>query len=229
VKRHYTFTSLGAALRENWRGFYLSRKADGVTMRTQWNGAVVWGDRMPDGRLMVWEIERAGGRDVSREPWPVRQAALREVFAHLSPRLNWQLCAAGAGVEFIEAMAELAVRENTPDVVVAKPFDAPFGVGLVKVKTAETHDCVVAEVHPVKSSLRLVQLDEAGQVIERGWCPVADPSGMAWARTRRVDAIAVGSVVEVVAANIHRSGKFREVRFVRARPDKVGRWFDRAR
>lgn len=206
LRPNYSFVNLGAALGADWRGAHLSRKADGICVTREWNGCRVWGDAMRDGRLFVWDIDRAFGEDVSGLPWRNgREAVLEELFAQLNPKLNWHRCATGHGVEFIEAMALAARREGTPDVIVAKPMDGAFGVGFTKVKLAETHDCVVLEVHQVKQSIRIGQFDAAGQLIERGWCAV---------RGGRVDQLNKGNVVEIVAGAITVAGKFREPRIV---------------
>lgn len=205
----YGIMPVSAALAAPWSGWHLSRKADGVCVRREWNGCAVWGDAMRDGRLMVWEIERAFGEDVTALPWAGgRDAALAELFAHLNPKLNWQRCATGSGTEFIEAMIDAALADNTPDVVVAKPMDAPFGTELVKVKLAETFDVTVADATGGSLS---VAIEFEGQ--PAGRCPVASLAAL--------ESLRAGDVIEIVAACRLPSGKFREPRFLRARPDKA--------
>jgi hypothetical protein len=224
----YSTTDLRSALDNSWVGWHLSRKEDGVCVRREWNGCAVWGDSMPDGRLMVWEIDRAFGQDVRALPWKNgRESALTELFANLHPKLNWQRCASGHGPEFIEAMIEAAQRDRTPDVIVAKPLDAPFGFDLIKCKLSNTLDCFVTEIHPEKDSARLAQFDSAGQLIDRGWCPVIG-GGLAWLKTRRVDQLHAGEVLEIVCHGLTRNGKFREPRpavdaagNLKLRPDKT--------
>lgn len=204
----YASTDLKTALATDWRSCHLSRKEDGICVRREFSGCTVWGDTMPDGRLMVWEIERAFGEDVRKLPWlNGRDAALTELFSRLNPKLNWIRCATGFGAEFIEA-----VITADGEGVVAKPFDAPFGVGLCKIKRQHTEDCVVLEIHPVKQSIRIGQFDANGALIERGWCPVLGGDGCGFWKNRRVDLLEIGDVVEIIAHRVHVSGKFREPR-----------------
>lgn len=214
---NFAVLPLANALADAWSGWHLSKKADGVCVRREWNDCAVWGDSMRDGRLMVWEIDRAFGADVRALPWRGGRAdALAELFAHLDPKLNWHRCPSGHGPEFVEAMLAEARRDHTPDVIVAKPLEAPFGRDLIKAKICDSHDCAVLEIHAEKESVRLGQFDAAGQLIERGWCAVL---GGDWGN-RRVDQLTPGDMVEIHCAGIHASGKFREPRFFQPRPDK---------
>ena len=205
TRPHYGTVQLAVALKYNWHGYHLSEKADGVCTRREYADCAVWGDAMRDGRLMVWDIDRAFGRDIQRLPWTERAAALDQLFAQLTPTLNWHRCPTGHGAEFIEA-----VLERDGEGIVAKPFDAAFGAGWCKVKRVETHDCIIAELHPVKASARLEQLRD-GATVDCGWVSINGRPGLE-----------VGIVVEVGCQSIHRSGKFREPRIVRLRPDKGG-------
>jgi hypothetical protein len=108
-------------------------------------------------------------------------------------------------------MIRLAQEQSTPDLVVAKPLDAPFGIELIKCKLTATLDCFVTEVHAEKESVRLAQFDFAGQMIDRGWCPVLG-GGFAYLKTRRVDQLHAGDVLEVVCHGLTVNGKFREPR-----------------
>jgi ATP-dependent DNA ligase len=204
----YGVTSLADALAFNWHGWHLSEKADGVCVRREFADCSVWGDSMRDGRLMVWDIDRAFGQDVQRLPWTEREQALNEMFSRLNPKLNWHRCATGAGAEFIEAILS-AGGEGC----VAKPFDAPFGYDWTKIKRSETRDCIVTEKHPAKLSIRL---SENG--IDRGWCPML---GGDYFEGYAVDKIRVGDTVEIVCYGVTAKDKFREARFVRVRYDKM--------
>ncbi len=198
----YGVADLKASLRATWTGWHLSEKADGICVRREFAGCSVWGDSMRDGRLMVWDLDRAFGADVRRLPWTERRAALDHLFARLPKKFNWHRCATGAGAEFIEA-----VLANGGEGVVAKPIDGKFGVDWVKVKRCETYDCIVTEKHPSKLSLHLA-LDGA----DAGWCPCLKQSNF--------DSVRAGDIVEIVAFGLHVSGKFREPRFLRVRHDK---------
>jgi ATP-dependent DNA ligase len=156
---------------------------------------------MKDGRLMVWDIDRAFDQDVRRLPWTARADALDQLFARLPDKLNWRRCPTGHGAEFIEAVIQ-AGGEG----IVAKPFDAPFGVAWLKVKRSVTHDCIVTDRNVCTGSIRLSLEGE-----DCGWCPCR----------AQFDRVEIGSIVEVEAYGRHVSGKFREVRFKRIRHDKM--------
>jgi len=210
VRPKYSVLTIADALRANWHGWHLSRKADGACVRREWNGCAVWGDAMRDGTLQVWDIDRAFGQDVRCLPWDGgRDAALEKLFSNLSPKLNWQRCPTGAGVEFIEAMILAARLDNTPDVIVSKPMNAPFGVELVKVKLLQTFDCIVTEPAGYRQSIGI-----AFEGQDAGRCPCRNLVAL--------DSLRVGDVVEIAAGALLPSGKFREPRFLRARPDKGG-------
>jgi ATP-dependent DNA ligase len=196
----YNALDLAAALKANWHGQHLSEKADGVCVRREFAGCAVWGDSMRDGRLMVWDIDCAFGCDVRRLPWTERERALTELFGQLNPKLNWHRCPTGHGAEFIEAIIQ-AGGEG----IVAKPFDAPFGVGLWKVKRTESFDLVCAERNERRGSIRLA--GPGGE--DYGWCPCR----------AAFDRIRLGDVVEIEAYGRHASGKLREARFKRIRAD----------
>jgi len=198
----YTSLELPAALKAKWRGWHLSEKADGVCVRREFAGCAVWGDSMRDGRLMVWEIDCAFGCDVRRLPWTERARALTELFGQLNPKLNWNRCPAGHGAEFIEAI----IRAGGEGIV-AKHLDAPFGVGLWKVKRAESFDLVCAERNESRGSIRLS--GPGGE--DFGWCPCR----------AQFDRVRLGDVVEIEAYGRHASGKLREARFKRIRRDKT--------
>jgi ATP-dependent DNA ligase len=204
----YGTCDLKAALTFNFHGWHLSEKADGICVRREFAGCSVWGDSMRDGRLMVWDIDRAFGQDVRRLPWLEREAALRELFSRLNEKLNWHRCATGNGAEFIEAVIA-AGGEGC----VAKPFDSPFGYDWTKIKRSETHDCIVTEKHASKLSVRLAE-----NGIDRGWCAVL---GGDYFGGFELDKISVGDVVEIQCYGITAKDKFREPRFLKIRKDKM--------
>jgi ATP-dependent DNA ligase len=204
TRPHYGTIELAVALKwQHWPGWHLSEKADGICTRREFADCAVWGDAMRDGRLMVWDIDRAFGQDIRRLPWTERNSALNQLFGQLPPTLHWHRCPTGHGTEFIEA-----VLERNGEGVVVKPFNSGFGIGWHKVKRYETHDCVVVELHPVKRSVRLEQVID-GAIVHRGWCSIHNRPGLE-----------VGTMVEVGCQSMHRSGKFREPRIVRLRGDK---------
>lgn len=246
----YGFLTVAEALARDWRGWHLSRKADGVCVRREWNGAAVWGDAMPDGSLQVWEIDTHRNQDVRARPWPERDAALSELFSGISHRgtehteaaagrgdlLNASrdtgLCALGGSVanpplnsipnwhrceavmppqadyqDFIRRMVALAQADNTPDGCVAKPLDAPFGTGLIKIKLIETYDVTVTDTSGGQLSVAI------------GY--EGNPAGRVTVRNLAVrDRLRVGDIIEIGGTRLP-SGKFREPRFLRTRPDKI--------
>lgn len=197
----YVSMELADAQSFKWRAWHLSEKLDGVFAVRQFNGCTVTGEAMRNGRFYAWDIVTAFGEDVRRRQWPERNAALETLFASLPEKLNWHRPAAGHGVEFLET-----ILANGGEGCVAKPLDGFFVFNFIKIKRVETHDCMVAEKHPEKMSVRLEFNGE-----DCGWCP---------ALFSLFDRIAVGSIVEVVAYGRHASGKFREARIIRIRTDK---------
>jgi hypothetical protein len=201
TRPNYGVTSLKAALAWHWRGWHLSEKMDGVCVRREFAGCSVWGDALRDGRLFIWDIDRAFGQDVRRLAWTERNVALDELFSQLNPNLNWHRCATGAGAEFIEA-----ILAKGGEGVICKPMDAPFGACWLKVKRQETFDCIVTEKNIATGSIRLALNGE-----DCGWCPAR----------RAFDQIRVGDIVEIIAYGRHASGKFREAHFKKIRTDKM--------
>ena len=180
-----------AALGQSWRGWHLSRKLDGVF---RWQGDVC-GELLPDGSFWPFDVRCPG-------QWADRLPVLkRQILANA-----WQSIPCGHGVEFIEAMIALARRDNTPDVCVAKPLDAPFGVGLVKIKLVDTYDVIVTDASGAQLSVAIAyQGQPAGRVMVRG--PARD-------------CLQMGDIIEI-GGTLLPSGKFREARFVRVRADKA--------
>lgn len=140
----------------------------------------------------------------------VRQMPLGERLAMLDSLTwpeTWRRVPSGSGGEFLEA-----VLASGGEGVVAKHVQSRFGQNWIKCKRVETHDCIVAEIHPEKMSVRLSQLD-GGRTLDCGWVPVLSDRVLA--------GLTVGAVVEVACHSRHASGKFREPRFVRVRTDKA--------
>jgi len=188
------------ALAFDWRSYRLSIKADGVTAIREWNGCRVWGDAMADGRLMVWDIERAFGQDVSRLATSERERATAELFSNLSPKLNWHRCPVVSGAEGIEAAIA-----NGEEGTVGIPWDAPFNAIRYKVKRSITVDCRI-EAKLLNAVLLSQDGEPAGKCPLRGW---------------KYEAASVGDIIEVKAYQRNVSGAFREPRFIRFRADKM--------
>ena len=195
----YGTTDLRDALQYHWRGYHLSEKMDGVFAVREFSNSTVLGEAMRDGRFFPFDVSRAFGQDVSRLAWRERQAALDQIFSVLNPKLNWHRCATGAGAEFIETILACGGEGG-----VAKPFDAPLGRDWFKVKRSETFDCRVEA--KLKDAV-LLSLD-------------GSPAGKCALFAENYRAVNVGDVIEIEAFRRYTSGKFREPRFLRVRPDK---------
>ena len=152
---------------------------------------------MRDGRFYAYDLVDVAGQDARPWPWIERRAALLDMAAQFPPGL--MLAPEGSGAEFLEA-----VLRDSGEGIVAKQWGSPYyGATWIKVKRQETFDCVVTEL---RGSIRLALDGE-----DCGWCPAR----------AAFHSIRLGAVVEVAAFGRHASGKFREVRFVRVRPDKT--------
>lgn len=184
-----------------WRGggWLYQEKSDGVWCPLGWAGHLLNAERMAGGDHVVNDLVTLAGADVTGWGTGARWAALAELSRSFPAHMR--LCRIGNGGEFLEA-----VLAEGGEGVVAKPAEAPFGVGWFKAKRMETFDCMVVEAHPVRQSIRL---DFEGG--DAGWCAALGARGAQ---------IVPGMVVEVAAYGRHPSGKFREPRLVRLRPDK---------
>lgn len=220
-----------------WRGggnYRFEEKMDGVFAHCaviNADGAIkdsiLIGELMPGGDFFAFDIASMNGTDV-------RAFALRDRLGWLGSVLLEECTSArlevkergrtvviphsalrtpnfGHGGEFLEA-----VLARGGEGAVAKDLDAPFGIGQFKCKRVETFDLVVVAKHESKSSVRLAWLaegEDGGWRMEdgAGWCPVRGSNFL------RVN---VGDVIEVAAFGRTASGKLREPRFVKLRPDK---------
>lgn len=167
-------------------------KLDGRWHEKRIGQSVIVGELMPSGDFFAFDIVIHIGVDV-------RPLALCERLTILNT-FNLARPATGCGGEFLEA-----VLSRGGEGVVAKRLDAPFGVDWWRCKRIASFDCVVTERDCARGSIRL-SLD--GQDV--GWCPAR----------QAFDSIGCGDVVEVAAFGRHGSGKLREARFIRLRPDK---------
>lgn len=174
------------------------------------------GEWLPRPREFVaFDVVTVHGQNIAREPLHFRRRALADLVREANwPWLRLIEATRGDGGEFLET-----VIARGGEGVVAKNIHAPYGVDWFKGKREETHDCLVLEIHQLKQSIRLGELDASGAVMERGWCPVFGGDGCAFWKNRRVDELKVGDMVEILCHRIQASGKFREPRFVRQRAD----------
>lgn len=179
-----------------WRGgggFVYQEKLDGQWCVREHGRSILVGELMARRAFVAFDCVCYDGQDVRRLPLWQRLELLRS--------LDVPVVAQGHGGEFLQA-----VLAAGGEGIVAKPADAPWGVGWWKCKRRETFDCQVADFNPGRQSVRLM-LD--GQDV--GSCPVFGA---------QLDRLRVGDVVEVAAHSRTAAGKLRDPRFVRARPDK---------
>lgn len=154
------------------------------------------------GAFHAFDVLSINGQDLRPEPLRFRLGALSELIKEAnSPAVR--SVAIGQGGEFLEA-----VLARGGEGIVAKHLESTYGEpeSWVKCKRVETHDCIITEIHPAKQSVRLVL-----NGLEAGWCAII---GKQFMRAR------VGRCIEVSCHSIHPSGKLREPRFIRFRPDK---------
>lgn len=189
------FANVPLAVGLQWSGgggFVFQEKLDGRWHVRALGGSVIVGELLPDGRFFAFDCLAVEGQDI-------RMAKLRERLDCLR-RFSFPQPALGSGGEFLQA-----VMARGGEGVVAKHLEGSYGATWFKCKRQATFDCLVSAKDSARGTIRLV-LDGA----DAGWCPVR--AGF--------ETIAVGNVVEVAAHSRHASGKLREARFVRLRPDK---------
>jgi ATP-dependent DNA ligase len=188
-----------------WRGYgewLYQEKKDGVWCERSIGDSIFTGELCRDGTFWVFDLPVARGADISGLPLRSRLEAL----SGLGLPAGWRMMPCGNGGEFLEA-----VLAAGGEGVVAKRLDSVFGEDWIKCKRSETQDCVVVERHRIKDSARLEQR-WGDKAIDCGWVSIF---GNRFARVR------LGDVVEVECHSRHPSGKLREPRIVRLRPDKT--------
>ena len=188
---------LADGLRTSPSGFIAQRKMDGRFELLQWNKCLVAGERMRDGRFYAFDAAIIQGDDCRRSPFRDRLAALRQIAAGFPAGMK--LVQEGAGGEFLEA-----VLADGGEGVVFKNPDGYWGIGQWKCKRQETFDVRVMALHR-QSALISFEGEQAGAVPIYGAARAS---------------VAIGSVIEISAMCRTSSGKFREPRFIRCRPDK---------
>jgi ATP-dependent DNA ligase len=175
----------------NW---LYEEKLDGRWSTREIEGSIIVGEQMPDGRFIAFDIASLKGVDLRPVPL-LERLALLDIFPLPRPRR-------GPGAEFLEA-----ILAEGGEGVVAKKLDLPWGHAWHRCKRVETFDLRVTEKPLGLMALRLAD-PLTGE--DRGKCPCF--AGL--------ENIAVGSIVEVAAYALTKSGKLREPRFLRCRPDK---------
>ncbi len=198
-RAHYDSIPLAEGLKLSGSGQLWTEKKDGVWSCKSTPFGDLIGETMKDGSFWAFDIIKSGTSDIRNSPFRERWTALQ---AFKSIGIN--IVPSGIGSEFLEA-----VLARGGEGVVIADLDAPYGTGLVKCKRMATFDLLVTEKHAHKSSIHLGSI--AGE--DFGWCPCR----------AAFDKISVGDIVEIEAFGRHSSGKLREPRFIRLRPDKSSR------
>lgn len=196
IRPKYGVVTVATALEFDWAGYHVSEKMDGVWHELVIGDSVIVGELMADDRFFAFDIAVFDGVDIRLRPTVERLAILNR-FNLLRPSMPQP---GESPAEFLQRILK-AGGEG----IVAKVLDCPFGVKTYKVKRCETFDCVVTEKHTTKKSLRL-SLD--GQDVGRCGC------------VKEFRRVKIGDVVEIACMQRHRSGRLRDPRFIRLRPDK---------
>ena len=159
-------------------------------------------ETMPSGEIVLNDVLTLHGQDMTRLSTRERWPALVDWFQDVKFP-NVRLCRTGSGGEWLE----LLLREGAEGVV-AKPWEAPFGVAWVKCKRCEPFDLLVTDTDEATGSIRLADI-ASGE--DRGWCPCK----------AAFQHVKIGDVAEVLAYSLTAKGKLREPRYLRSRPDKA--------
>ena len=185
--------ALADGLRYSPSGFITQQKMDGRFEVLDWNQCLIAGERMRDGSFYAFDVAFIHGDDCRRSPFRDRLAALRHISAGFTTGMK--LVREGAGGEFLEA-----VLADGGEGVVFKNPDGYWGVGQWKCKRVQTFDVSISAI--LRGS---VEINFEGH-----------PAGRVPCRAN----VSVGDIIEISAMCRTASGKFREPRFIRSRPDK---------
>lgn len=207
MKPKFQSVSLADGLKWSGRGdCQFTEKLDGVFHVRRFDGLDIAGEMMGDGRFFAFGIV---GSDPLRLQWPALAAMARAG--------AFELPATGSGGEFLEA-----VLARGGEGVVAKPWDAPFGVGWVKCKRAQVFYGLVTELDAIggRARVALVHRSWLDQVARAEDFLTGDDGG--WIALRsRFESVKIGDVLKLEAYGQHASGKLREARLDQ---DAPGSW-----
>lgn len=191
----YGSMSVAAALDHDWSGYHVSEKMDGVWHELAIGNSVVVGELMRDDSFYAFDLPFFAGHDIRRQPKSERMAIL-DTFKLRRPSIP------ATGESPAAFLQRVLARGG--EGIVAAVLDGPFGYDMCKIKRQATFDCMVAAKG--RGNMILTMNGEAA-----GCCALLGAS---------YDAVRVGDVVEIAAFARLASGKFREPRFLRSRPDK---------
>lgn len=185
-------------------GWVTQWKMDGFFALKEFNGCIIAGEQMRDGTFWAFDIAVMQGEDCRQTPYRYRLSALTSLSKSFPESIK--LIPSGVGSEFLEA-----VLKAGGEGVVFKRLGTTWGKGQYKCKREETFDAVVSARNESTRSLSLIQYKD-GSPLDCG--NVASLSKEEW------ETIKVGDVLEIKCQCRHKSGKFREPRIFRTRPDK---------
>lgn len=177
--------------------YIAQEKMDGVFAERSWQRSIIVGEQMRDGTFYAFDVATVQGDDCRRSPYWERLDALRSLAIGFDSTMK--VVVQGNGQEFLEA-----VLARGGEGVVFKHREGYFGVGQYKAKRVETYDVRVISV--LNQSVEIeFENQHAGKVAIMG---------------RKIEAVKAGDMIEIAAHCRTASGKFREPRFIKLRPDK---------
>jgi len=189
--------TLAEGLEFSGKGYIADEKKDGRFELLNWQGSIIAGERMSDGFFWAFDVANCQGDDCRRSPLTDRREALASLASSFDSRMA--IVPSGFGGEFIEAV----LRDGGEGVVFKHP-EGYWGVGQFKAKRIETFDVRVTE--KLRGSVAIsFQNQDAGK------CPIFG---------KAFESVKAGDMIEISAFCMTASGKFREPRFVKLRPDK---------
>ena len=198
----YQSVPLKIGLRWNYSpDVQFTEKMDGIRRELAIGKSIIVGELMRDSRFYAFDLPIYDGADIRNLPRRERLEILNS-FKLLRPESS------DNGGELLQK-----VLARGGEGICAAHWESTFYDTICRCKRQETHDCTVIEKHPSKLS---IHISENG--VDRGWCAVL--GGSYW-EGFQLDKIHVGDVVEIECFGVTAKSKFREPRFVRARPDKA--------